>query len=109
MTYIKKKEIIPPKPQAEKEVVTGVQCDICKKLVDGADETCEHGDIEWDDGMDVSKTAVKLITGWSCSDGGAFEMISFHICPDCFESKLIPAIKGMSEGIEPFIKTYRKL
>ena len=81
-----------PPPQSI-EILESITCDLCGSVTTS----------EWKQDMtDIEKIRVLQVTGYDCQSGGQATEISFDICPDCFENRLIPWLK--SQGAEPTIK-----
>ena len=65
----------------EKEVVKSVTCDLCDKVFDNE---------SWDCAIYKTKeTSVYMELGSSYHGGGDCTKTEFHICPSCFETKLM--------------------
>jgi hypothetical protein len=89
---IKETVSIPPKPAKTKEMVTHCLCDLC-----GAKGDPEYdGEVEWENKTDHDevKTFVAMAKGYTYSDGGSWDRTLFHICPACFEKKLVPWLES---------------
>jgi hypothetical protein len=74
-------------PQQVKEVLASTTCDLCKEKI----ETKECWAIQ-----DVE---IQCRTGMSYPEGGFGECTEVDLCPDCFNSKLLPWLR--SQGAEP--------
>ena len=91
---MKKYETITVQPQEHKYLIE-VQCDLCKK-------TSKN---EWKkSNSDATEVNVSLKSGEVYPYCGRGEEITIDICPDCFNSKLIPWVK--SQGGEPTVKDW---
>lgn len=75
-------------------IIEELICDICKK-------TAKFPFWEWGEQIGCEKKVnISYIDGVGYEDGGGHvSMISFDICPECFENKVIPALKQF--GAEP--------
>ncbi len=74
-------------PQQVKEVLASTTCDLCKEKI----EIKEHWAIQ-----DVK---IQCRTGMSYPEGGFGEYTEVDLCPDCFNSRLLPWLR--SQGAEP--------
>ena len=74
-------------PQQVKEVLTSTTCDLCK------------GKIETKEYYATQDVKVECRTGMSYPEGGFGEYTEVDLCPDCFNSKLLPWL--CSQGAEP--------
>lgn len=86
----------------EKEIIDSVECDLCHKEFKNAHANSFDGEVEWEWLPDVSNTTVTAIsrkTGFSYPEGGHTERSTWHICPECFDMKLVPWLK--QQGAEP--------
>jgi hypothetical protein len=82
-------------PETIRKVQQYIECDLCKK----------HHTNNWKESIyDDVEVEICLRIGRSYPDGGSGENISFDICPDCFNTKLIPWMK--SQGVEPEMKEW---
>jgi hypothetical protein len=78
----------------EEQVFDKLTCDICG--------TGSNGDENWaTDDFQHATSAVQLEERISRPDGGQSTDTTFHICPTCFKSKLIPWLE--SEGAKPTV------
>jgi len=66
--------------------LVSVTCDIC----DTEGSYVSTGNVDWEPGYDVERTAVLYETGAVYPEGGYYERHSFDICPACFRDILIP-------------------
>lgn len=77
----------------EHTFIESITCDICKKEFPGS---------AWArDAYSALETNVYMQTGGNYPDGGFGYLISFDICPKCFEDELVPALAGL--GASPTI------
>ena len=88
-------------PERESEYVSKVKCDLCGKELDNP-EVLYRSEIEWGRGHDVIKTCVRLVEGESFDGQVETTHLSFHICPDCFKSKLIPWFENQGAKISSY-------
>jgi len=85
--------------QVKSEVVTRLQCDICKRVAQ--DHLHRHAP-NWSTlESDANETTVTMRTGSTWPGGGSGEKVEIDICPDCFRDKLIPWVK--EQGGEPTV------
>lgn len=71
----------------EREEIIRVTCDICNKEAPCPDDN----ECRWSGkGYEVDKIIVKRECGESYPEGGHLEIEEFDICPECFETKLLP-------------------
>ena len=76
-------------------VTESVTCDICKQTV--------RGD-SWGKGFyDIRETEVRMKIGSDYLDSCDFKETKFDICPECFNDKLIPALRQL--GAEATVST----
>ena len=74
------------RPEQEYDAVVGVQCDICKRTFNE----------DWGaDTYEVRETEVSMETGTHFPGSLSTKMVEFHICPQCFRERLIPALLEM--------------
>jgi len=88
------------------EVVDHVICDLCRERFPGLKENGGvvsqwPADSDEDDIYSFWKTGITMETGNDWPEGKSTELKAFHICPKCFEEKLIPWMA--SQGAEPTI------
>lgn len=77
------------------DVLVEIKCDLCGKTTNN----------EWlKDSYDATETEVRWKTGENYPSGGSGETTTIDICPDCFETKLIPWVK--EQGGEPTVKEW---
>jgi hypothetical protein len=78
----------------DEQVFDKLTCDVC-----GAES---NGDENWASNEFEHATAtLKLEERESHPDGGHSTDITFHLCPTCFKSKLVPWL--LSQGAQPTI------
>ena len=74
------------------------KCDICGKR-EGEDS---YDGIDWnDETYEIDQTIVsrKIATNYPINGGYELDKeIEYHICPDCFEGKLVPFIESFGGG-----------
>lgn len=79
-------------PETIKTVVDKTLCDLCGRESEGVRDN-------WlNDNYDFEETSIKLSTGYRYHDDGERTTKEYHICPTCFNEKLIPWMK--SQGAE---------
>ena len=76
-----------------------VRCDLCGELAPRPESY-----YPWEKSYDVVRPDVRMQTGSHYPEGGSGEIIFFDICPECFTSKVIPALKAL--GAEPIAKDW---
>lgn len=69
-----------------------LRCDLCRKIADEGNWRSSSYDAA------ETEVTVKQITGDNYPGGGYGKEFSVDICPDCFQSKLIPWL--ISQGAE---------
>lgn len=76
---------------------TSVTCDVCRQ----ASGYLVGSEVSWFGGgaCDVKETEVRWNSGsnWG-GDGGAGTAVHVHVCPACFEHKLIPWLRSQGGG-----------
>lgn len=85
------------KEYTKKQVVCEeLVCDICKK-------SAKHPFWEWGESLGSEKRVnVSYTDGIGYEDGsGHVSMISFDLCPECFESQIISFLRSL--GAEPYV------
>jgi hypothetical protein len=83
------------RPASTYEVHAETRCDICGKTTRK----------KWKDGcFDAVETEVRFKKGSDYPEGGMGTETTIDICPECFESKLIPWVK--SHGGQPTTKEW---
>ncbi len=73
-------------PASTRQVVAKVTCDICSK------EVSERM-------YDVDEVTVSRVKGERYPDNGHTVELAFDLCGECFDTKLVPALKAL--GAEP--------
>lgn len=81
-------------PARTEEVVTKVTCDLCGS--ESPDPGGGFGEaVSWNaDNYNVTETGIYMKTGTNFPEGSSYEFTECDICPDCFESKLMPWLKA---------------
>lgn len=78
----------------EEQVFDKLTCDVCG--------TASNGDENWaTDDFQHASTSVQMEERISRPDGGHSTDTTFHICPTCFKSKLVPWLE--SQGAKPTV------
>lgn len=100
MTQLRKTKIVPAVPKQKVEVITGHACDVCGKEA-GHKSTdwvyLSQDSVNWSrEPYQVHGTVVSTSVGSDYPEGTMVEIQSYHICPECFDTKLRP-IFGTSE------------
>lgn len=91
---------IPAEPAKQKTIEDYTECDMCKKARGGPGAL---SGTDWGgDNFDIKTTEINYTTGYSCPDGGSKTDVNFHICSECFDTKLKPWL--ISQGCEPIIQ-----
>ena len=85
-------------PRAEKYTAE-VMCDLC-----GAIAPSPSNYDPWEKMYDVARPRVSLKTGSMFPEGGSGELTFFDICPECFVSKVIPALRAL--GATPTVESW---
>lgn len=81
-------------PAREEERVSAVVCDICKHSNHMAsDNHC--GGVEWGGTFDVAEVNISIKEGSQYPESGSGTLISFDVCPRCFQEKLVPYIVSL--------------
>lgn len=81
------------------EVIKGITCDICKKAANNSDQWhSPQGTTQ-----DINRTVLMHRVGHSYPINHGVQL-EVDICPDCFETKIIPFLKLL--GVDPQYKTY---
>ena len=89
---IKGLRVIPPQPEKTQEYIQKILCDLCKKT-----EGKEGNDrVEWktDWHYDIEHTSITYDSGSSYPEGTAIERKTFHVCPECWKTKLQPWLES---------------
>lgn len=87
MTEIIGTEIISARPEKTVDKVVGIKCDLCDRT--GKPDIGERA--KWNDlYYDVERTTVSSESGFRYPEGGSTGTEKFHVCPDCWDSKLKP-------------------
>lgn len=76
------------------KVTSAIICDLCRKKnpLIGYDED------NWNEELyEIAKTTVSIEIGTSYPEGGSSTIRRMDICPECFETKLIPWLQ--SQGV----------
>lgn len=80
-----------------------VTCDICGNRDERADRSKFDGEVNWGTvNYEFSETSVSFRHGTCYPEGGDWNLVSFDICPKCFQEKLRPALEAM--GAKPHIE-----
>lgn len=95
---IKIKKIIPPQPQKEIEVTLKILCDICKQ---SEGQLTDSEEVEWKvvSPYEICTTVLKYEDGITFFQHSDIKRLSFHVCPQCFQNKLVPWFQ--EQGAEP--------
>ena len=96
MSRVVKTRVTEPK---EETYTAEVRCDLCGELA--PQPGCYY---PWEESYDVVRPEVRMQTGEHYPEGGSGETTFFDICPGCFTSKVVPALKAM--GAEPVVETW---
>ena len=99
MAKIWGKKIIPPQPQREVEEVVSVACDLCGRT--GGREEIDNS-VEWCRGYDRDRISVTRESGAVYPEGRRTTLESFHVCPECWLSKVDEWFK--SQGAKPTVE-----
>lgn len=87
-------------PEKQEERVVTVTCDLCgaegKPNYEGADWTTES--------YSTNETHVRWKKGSSYPEGGSGEQYDVHVCPKCFEERLLPWLR--TQGAAPIAEEY---
>lgn len=95
---IKKIRTIPPQPAREEEYVAAIRCDLCGIETRGSSQRTDG--VNWLGGSyEFDRTRISRSIGSSYPEGGQSEKQEYHVCPECWESKLVPWFQ--SQGAEP--------
>jgi hypothetical protein len=92
-----KTRIIPPQPERSEEYVADITCDLCSR--GGGGRQMHNQSISWSDKtdlFDIDLTTIRREEGKSYPEGGSTEVMEFHICPDCWDVKLVPWLTSQS-------------
>lgn len=87
------------RPARADTVVDSLRCDICHRKAEGDNWT--------KDMYDAAETVVRWKAGTSFPEGGSGATTEIDICPECFETKLIPWVE--SQGGKPEKKEWDTL
>ncbi|HEY9644700.1 MAG TPA: hypothetical protein V6C57_29660 [Coleofasciculaceae cyanobacterium] len=99
MAKILGKRIIPPQPQREVEEIVSIACDLCGK--DGGQEGIDDS-VEWGRRYEVDRISVAREAGSVYPDSRYTTTESFHVCPECWKSKVVEWFK--SQGAKATIE-----
>jgi hypothetical protein len=80
-----------PVPATTRKDFVSVTCDLCKRV-------SKFPNFK-ESNFDALEIEVKMRTGNSYPEGGSGEEVSFDICPECFQKKLMPFLQA--QGAEP--------
>ena len=83
----------------ERTYTADVKCDLCGVLAPSPSNYSP-----WEKLYDVAQPEVSLKTGEQWPEGGSGERVFFDICPECFMSKVVPALKAL--GAEPTVEDW---
>ena len=86
----------PAVPETTVEVIDVVRCDLCSAQENDRDEQSPN----WASGCSVQEVTIRYKRGsdWG-GDGYSYRLISYHVCPKCFVTKLEPWLS--SQGASP--------
>ena len=80
-----------PVPATEREVLDELKCDICK-------DVAKHH--KWGKGnYSTNEVKIEWINGMSYPDDCWGNIVSYDMCPTCFQNKLMPWLE--SQGATP--------
>lgn len=79
-------------PATTTKKLEAVVCDLCGQRGEG-------GDWPRTSGNDDQETEIYLKVGWSCPDGGSYEVTTLDMCPDCFRDRLVPWLNSQGAKV----------
>lgn len=83
----------------EVEIIEGVSCDLCGKMYEEANEL--NNTVYWEEAPITGGRNVTTMIEYEVEDtvghgeGGDIETTYTHICPNCFRTSVIPALKEL--------------
>jgi len=84
-------------PARQHQYVAYLICDLCRK------QSTSHATKDWGENTyDIAETKVTMKRGYAYPDSGETVQTEFDICPECFETKLIPWLT--SQGAAPQVQ-----
>lgn len=76
-------------PKTEKQICTHILCDFCKE-VKGEEQ---YEGVNWDKAaFDFHVITIRVEIGCRYPEGGDKEISEWHICPVCFEERILPVL-----------------
>ena len=78
--------------------VVSITCDICKKEYKGESWECGWGNL--------LETEIRMKSGTNYPEYGSGDEVEYDICPACFETKLVPFLRGL--GAEPTVREWER-
>jgi len=88
-------------PAKQEERTVSIVCDLCEKDFPQAFDS--YDGIMWQGNYgDIQQTCVQLESGYGHLDGGRKTTRSYHVCIECFRTKLEPWLQ--SQGAKPTIE-----
>jgi hypothetical protein len=83
----------PVEPERQEERAVGVICDLCKVT-----KSPEHGpDVNWAlDGVSMDEITVSREVGKRYPETGWSTVTAYHVCPPCWETKLVPYLASLT-------------
>lgn len=92
MNHYKKRQI----PAKEEEYIAKVTCDIC-----GVDGKYRHEGAQWEkESYQTNETIILWKKGSNYPEGGSGDAYNIHICPNCFEKKLMPWLRDQGVNLK---------
>ena len=80
-------EIISARPEKTVDKVVGIKCDLC----DRTGKPAIDNEADWSDlHCEIEITSLSYESGCHYPEGGSTETEKFHVCPECWNSKLKP-------------------
>ena len=93
---IKGKKLQPAVPAKEVEIILEIRCDLCNKV---APDPNDYDGPNWCKEYpyyDKEYVTIEYKHGSRYPEGTNFEIWKYHICPDCFQNKLMPWMKSQN-------------
>lgn len=76
-----------------------IVCDICHKEFEVYQNDSSYSNFldtfDREESININKTSVRHVKGYTCPDGGNEAGIQYDVCPDCFETKLKPFLDSL--------------
>lgn len=94
-------KVIPPVAEKRVTECTHAVCDMCGVAKTSEAPTSYSGECNWaKKAYEVMNTTVVMVQGDCYPEGGNECMIQAQVCPECFDTKLLPFIRSFQNTVD---------